>query len=354
MIPKGLLLAGLLFTAPAFAELSIATWNIQRLGHNNQKSYPMLAKVVSHTDFLAIQEVMTDKAVSKLESEVEKATGESWTSMESDAIGRGSYKERYAFLWRDSKVAYEDGAVSYLDRRDVFEREPFSARFRELSTQSLFAVGTVHILYGDGVEDRAPEIKALADYWSWLSSVYDNTPNMFLMGDFNLPPSDPNWGPLFQAAKPLVTKGGSTLSSRDGRFANLYDNIIVSARNSPAVDQVFVLNYPKLLGWNHAKSRKHISDHAPVFMRVNLTETISAGETTLAARVETQPEVEAYSPVTTHASAGLDPVRGNSKSMIYHRSDCPSYNKVGVKNRVEFSTAAEATSAGYRLAGNCR
>lgn len=354
MIPKGLLLVSLLISAHAVADLSIATWNIQRLGHENQKSYPMLAKVVSHTDFLAIQEVMTDKAVSKLEIEVEKVTGESWTSIESDAIGRGSYKERYAFLWRDSKVAYEDGAVSYLDHRDVFEREPFSAKFRELSTQSLFAVGTVHILYGDGVEDRAPEIKALAEYWSWLSSVYDNTPNLFLMGDFNLSPSDPNWGPLFQEAKPLVTTGGSTLSSRDGRFANLYDNIIVSARNTPAIDQVFILNYPKLLGWSHAKSRKHISDHAPVLLRVNLTETVSARQTSLAPQAETQTEVAAYSPVTPHQNARLAPVRGNRKSKIYHRTDCPSYNKVGVKNRVEFSTAKAAKSAGYRLAGNCR
>lgn len=350
MIARALLFAGLLASScHAVAALSVATWNIQRLGHNNQKSFPMLAKVISHTDFLAIQEVMTSQAVSKLEGEVEKATGESWSSMESDAIGRGSYKERYAFLWRDSKVAYEDGAVSYIDRRDVFEREPFSARFREIETNQAFAVGTVHILYGDGIEDRAPEIKALADYWEWMLSVYDNTPNLFLMGDFNLPPSDPNWAPLLRQAWPLVTAGGSTLSSRDGRFANLYDNIFVGAGNAPTVEQVFVLNYPKLLGWNHTKSRKHISDHAPVFMKVSLSESTSGGQ------VLTAGLQGAYAKDNTSNDQDLDQmIRGNSKSQIYHRPDCPSYNAIGRKNRVEFTSPEAAESAGYRLAGNCR
>ncbi len=44
---------------------------------------------------------------------------------------------------------------------------------------------------------------------------------------------------------------------------------------------------------------------------------------------------------------------GNRNSKIYHRPDCPSYNKVSEKNRVAFSTAQQAESAGYRIAKNC-
>lgn len=46
-------------------------------------------------------------------------------------------------------------------------------------------------------------------------------------------------------------------------------------------------------------------------------------------------------------------VIGNRKSRIYHRPGCPDYGKVSPANRVEFSSAAEAEKAGYRLAGNC-
>jgi endonuclease YncB( thermonuclease family) len=44
---------------------------------------------------------------------------------------------------------------------------------------------------------------------------------------------------------------------------------------------------------------------------------------------------------------------GNRNSRVYHRPDCPDYNKVSERNRVYFKTAQEAEAAGYRLAGNC-
>ena len=44
---------------------------------------------------------------------------------------------------------------------------------------------------------------------------------------------------------------------------------------------------------------------------------------------------------------------GNRNSMIYHRPDCPDYNKVSEQNRVQFRTEAEAAAAGYRKAKNC-
>lgn len=48
-------------------------------------------------------------------------------------------------------------------------------------------------------------------------------------------------------------------------------------------------------------------------------------------------------------------VRGNRNSKVYHLSEgCPSYNRVSTKNRVSFSSEAEAQAAGYRKAGNCR
>lgn len=351
------ILAGALIAAPSytFAEVTIGTWNIQRLGHNNQKSFPKLAEVASKVEFLAIQEVMTEDAVAKLESAVEKLTGTSWSSIQSHAIGRGSYKEHYAFMWRDDAVSYEDGAVTYLDRRDTFEREPFSARFRDLDDNQLFVAATVHILYGKDTSDRTPEIKALADYWSWLEDVYENTPNLFLMGDFNMPPNDPSWRPLKAHAKPLITSGASTLSAKEGKFASLYDNIWVRRVGGPAVEASIVLNYPRLIGWSHTKSRRHVSDHAPVLAQVKLSSSApGAASAGLGSELFRHREREGSDLLPSTLATAGSPIIGNRKSQIYHRPECPSYNAVSAKNRVEFVTEDSASEAGYRLAGNCR
>lgn len=334
----------------ALAEIRIATWNIQHLGAKEDKDYAGLAAVAGLSDIIAIQEVMTADAIPRLERELERHTRQEWSSLESHAIGRGSYKERYAFLWRDSTVAYEDGAVVYLDRRDTFEREPFSAQFKERKTGALFVVATAHILYGRSEAHRAPEVKALAEYWGWLDEVYTSTSNRFLMGDFNMPPSDPSWAGLRRTAVPLITSGASTLSSRTGSFRNLYDNVFIDQGSDMDVKKAYVLNYPKLLGISHVEARKRVSDHAPVFVHVELAQdrTSTSAENDLFRR-EQKPEA------TMAAMPEMaEQIRGNRNSMIYHRPDCPSYNSVSAANRVSFKSAEQAVQEGYRLAGNCR
>lgn len=112
----------LLAPAVAAADIVVGSWNIRHLGWGESKRIDQVAHVAQHFDLLAIQELMTDDALPSLEAEVEAATGESWSSMASHALGRSSYTERYAFLWRDSAVSYDSGAVVYLDSRDVFAR----------------------------------------------------------------------------------------------------------------------------------------------------------------------------------------------------------------------------------------
>lgn len=342
--PKLLLCLALACSSTAHAELKIGTWNTLRLGHDNGKDMQAMATVVGLADLVALQEVMDPAAIDKLEAAVEARTGESWSSLMSHAIGRGSYKELYAFMWRDSKIAYTDGAVVYLDRGDRFEREPFSAGFLEKSTGQQFAVATAHILYGKSESQRTPEIRALADYWTWLHEVYDRTSAIFLVGDFNLPPGNPAWKPLQAQATHLIKSGGSTLSSRDGVFKSLFDNVLVGPGAASSVSKAYVLNYPKMLKLTHATARATVSDHAPIFVHVDFQRTQAAGQPPF------QGSPQQTTPPAIAMSAG---VRGNSKSMVYHRPDCPSYNAISDRNSVEFSTTEAAIEAGYRLAGNC-
>lgn len=63
--------------------------------------------------------------------------------------------------------------------------------------------------------------------------------------------------------------------------------------------------------------------------------------------------------VRTATTSGAKPstptggIIGNRNSKIYHRQNCPGYNRVSTGNRVSFKSEAEAEAAGYTKARNC-
>lgn len=248
----------------ALADTIIGSWNIKHLGWDNDKAMAEVAHVAQHVDFLAIQELMDPAALAALEQAVEAASGDSWSSMASDNLGRSTYREHYGFLWRDSEIEYDSGAVVFLDSRDVFAREPYSAKFTALESGQQFAAATVHVTYGDSISDRLPEIEALADYWQWLEEVYPGTPRL-LMGDFNMLPTHAAWSALRErGAVPAITEGATTLGTTNGVWSNLYDNIWHCERLT-ITDHGIIL-FPDLLPGEHASVRKSVSDHAPIWV----------------------------------------------------------------------------------------
>lgn len=340
----------MLLCGQVLAETRIGTWNLEHLSERPNKDFKAIAKVAKNVDFLAVQELMNAAALDKLAKELTRQSGEHWSHMASDAVGRSSYKEMYGFVWKDSKVAYEDGALSYIDRKNIFAREPYSARFKSLTDNAYFVVATVHIVYGKKPADRFEEIEALSSYWGWLKEVYPGNNHIMLMGDFNMPPSSPAWAPLNASAKPLLAKGASTLSTTDGKFANLYDNIFVSKASSMKVNSVGVYEYPKHLGITHQQGRANISDHAPVFLRAEL----GHGKGTATASTASPASPTAATPAKSATVAATTHVRGHRGSKRYHRPDCPSYNAIAEKNRVEFNDESAAKADGYSIALNCQ
>lgn len=340
----------LLCCTNVFAATNIGTWNLEHLSIRDTKDFEAIAKVAKKVDFLAVQELMNEEALGALAKELTRQTGKNWSFMASHAVGRSSYKEMYGFVWRDDAVAYEDGAVTYLDRKDTFEREPYSARFKSLTDNSYFVVATVHILYGKSQADRASEIVALSNYWSWLKQTYPGNNQIMLMGDFNTPPTSPAWDSLDSSAKPLVLSGASTLSTTDGKFANLYDNIFVSKDSTIKVNSVQVFNYPKYLGLTHVQGRSSVSDHAPIFLNADLSKGGKGGSVVVA----NQPQTKSTPAQASNSRSANVAIIGNRKTLVYHRPDCPSYNAVSEKNRVSFDSESDALTQHYRLAGNCK
>lgn len=250
--------------AATSSGVRIASWNVRHLGWDNGMNYQAVALVMSRFDFIAIQEVMDAEAAERIETRVEAITDEEWELLTSDPVGRSSYREGYAMLWRKREIEYLGGATLYIDRRDVFAREPMSAHFRTRDTGKAFVVATVHITYGDSIADRVPEIRALDDYWRWLGENYPDTPRI-LMGDFNMAPDHRAWREFDSLAEALIISGATTLSEDNGEYASLYDNIWIDDKVT-GVSSAGIAHFPQWLGISHAQARDHISDHAPVYV----------------------------------------------------------------------------------------
>ncbi len=91
-------LALLLSGSALAADITLGSWNVKRLG--KQHSYEALSAVAGGFDIIALQEVMDEDGLNRLETAIEKRTGESWGRLESHLIGSRAYKEIYAFLNR--------------------------------------------------------------------------------------------------------------------------------------------------------------------------------------------------------------------------------------------------------------
>lgn len=250
---------------PAPAAMTIGSWNLKHLGWRNDKNLATVAEILQGADLWALQEVMDTDAVQELERRLEQRTDEAWSSMASHKVGRSSYTESYAFLWRDSVVDYTQGAVVYLDPEDLFAREPYLAEFRDKENGATVAMATVHIVYGDSRTDRTPEIRELASIWDWMGEVYPGSARV-IAGDFNLAPTDRAWQPLRDAgAQPAIISGATTLSKSDGRYASLYDNFWYDA-DVLDVTGTGIVHFPQLMGIEHQTARDLVSDHAPIYL----------------------------------------------------------------------------------------
>lgn len=344
------------FLAPAWVsaeDIAIASWNVRHLGHGDAKNHAAVAHVASQYDLLAVQEVMTDDGLDRVVDALETATKESWSALSSHRVGRGSYRERYAYIWRESRIDYVDGAVVYLDDSDRFAREPYAARFEAADGTSRWVMANVHILYGDSRADRVPELRALVSFWDWMHSAFPEDRSFILAGDFNLSPNDPAFGGLMQRAHPVITRGATTLSSINGRYANLYDNLFVDREHDLHLLESGIDQYPSRIGWTHKEARRHISDHAPVYIRIGADGPFPARRQPGPAPSPGRGQALETDRDSRAGRSSQPPLRGNRRSDIYHHPGCSGYASTAPGNRVPFESEDAAQEAGYRRARNC-
>ncbi len=248
-------------------SVQLVSWNIANLGGSKDDAeIGVMAKVLRDFDLVAIQEVITSppgaQAVARLVDQLDRS-GADWDYVISDPTsGRGS--ERYAYLWKPSRVRLVGRPWLEQSIEAPIDREPFMGRFEARGSGRQLLVASFHAVPKG--KNPANEILLLDE----LHRRYTDD-DLVIVGDFNLPQDEEAFDELkaLGYAPALVGQRTSIRMFRgeDGRhLANEYDNIFYErAPLRPARVGVvdFTEQFPVL------KDARYVSDHLPVYAEMH-------------------------------------------------------------------------------------
>ncbi|MGL2963892.1 endonuclease/exonuclease/phosphatase family protein [Flavobacterium sp. RSB2_4_14] len=248
------------------AQVKIISWNLENLGKSkSDTTITFIANTIKDYDVVAIQEVVAGyggaQAVAKLADELNRK-GSKWDYVVSDPTSSSAYKtERYAFLWKTSKVKRVGKA--WLEKKYHLEidREPYYATFEYNNKQ--FTLANFHAI----TKLRQPETEI--KYFKFLPEQYPNL-NLIFLGDFNCPQSHTVFNPLKSMGYlPVFVKQKTSLKKecKNGNcLASEYDNIWYNQK--VAKIDCGVIHFYK--NFNTIMEAKVISDHIPIWFEFSL------------------------------------------------------------------------------------
>lgn len=168
------------------ASLKIASFNVQVFGlkkANTPEIISILAKIVQRYDIILIQEIRepTGSALQILLDKTNQLGPNRYMNITSARLGRTNSKEQYAFLYRPGKDLKIVDSFQDSDAHDVFQREPFSVRFKSTKTVlEEFTLMAIHVDPGEAKEEIIALPVAVQDARKFFKSD-----NILIMGDLN-------------------------------------------------------------------------------------------------------------------------------------------------------------------------
>lgn len=257
----------LFYSNLALCQVKLSSWNIRHLGNSkSEQEIAFMAKTLKNYDIVAIQEVVAGdggaQAVARLADELNR-TGFKWDYVVSNPTQGGRYSsERYAYLWKPSRVKLERKAWLDLDCIEDFEREPYFIKFKYKNKH--FTLVNIHALPKSKQPER--ELKNLKLY----PGLYPNERFIFL-GDFNLAQSHSVFNPLkSKGFVPALVEQKTSLKMKcvaGECLASEYDNIFTDSNIFEILNRgvnLFYQSFPDL------KSARTISDHIPVWVEFDV------------------------------------------------------------------------------------
>ena len=256
----------LLFFYQAFPQVRLCSWNIQDIGKSkSDREIGFMANTIKDFDIVSIQEVVAKdsggaQAIARLADALNRMGGK-WDYTLSNSTSSSAYRsERYAFLWKPSKVTKMGKA--WLEKKYSLEidREPYLATFK--AGDKLFTVVNFHAI----TKSLQPETEI--KYFKFLPAEYPNL-NLIFCGDFNCPQSHSVFNPLKSMGyKPTFINQKTSLRQEcfNGNcLASEFDNFFFNT-------SMFKLSHSGITlffnSFESIKEAKKISDHVPVWVEI--------------------------------------------------------------------------------------
>jgi endonuclease/exonuclease/phosphatase family metal-dependent hydrolase len=250
------------------AQITIASWNLENFGKSKSEAeINFIANTLKGFDIIAIQEVVAGyggaQAVARLADELNRK-GSKWDYRVSDPTsGEDSYKrERYAFIWKTSKVSLAGRPWLEIQYSNEIDREPFFATFK--LKDKLFTLVTFHAIIKNKQPER--EIK----YFKFLPAEYPDK-NLIFCGDFNCPESHTVFNPLKKMGyKPIFTGQKTSLKMEpvnDECLASEFDNAFYNSGKVNFINSGIVRFYKSFISLKDART---VSDHIPIWFEFSL------------------------------------------------------------------------------------
>lgn len=269
----GLLLAGSALTAQAQSYLRVVSWNTLHAGWNGQQDWNAYARQLwrqngtssssaNGIDVAFAQEVMYAESAASINAALEAVSGVDWDYRVSAAIGRSSYKERYAVFFRTDRVQLLSTTV-WSDTGDKFEREPQIVRVRHVQTGADYTFIHWHTVFGTTAQRQA-EVAEIANVFKSVQNQSGSDQDVILLGDHNRDATSAWWSTLTGVSPAVSWKvNDKTSINTSCAFANAYDHFwfqasYVSEYSSAGRDYIADM----------CAFRNGVSDHAPIFLNL--------------------------------------------------------------------------------------
>lgn len=253
----------LLFCLCTFSQIKICSWNIENLGTSKSaEDIIYMANTLKGFDVVAVQEVVVSesgaKTVALLVDELNRK-GAQWDYVISNPTSGSAYKaERYAFLWKPSKVKKIGEAFLEPTYVEEIEREPYLATFK-FGEKEITLVN-----FHAKTKKLQPETEI--KYFKFLPALYPNK-NLVFIGDFNCPQSHTVFFPLRKMGyQPVFVNQKTSLRQKcineEDCLASEFDNIFYNTK-TVEVKEFGIIPFYK--DFNDLREARNISDHIPIW-----------------------------------------------------------------------------------------
>lgn len=257
------------FSNKSEERVTICSWNLMNFGKSKSDTeLEFIANTIKNYDIVLIQEVVAGdpggaQAIGRL-SDMLNRKGTKWEYRISDATsGENSYKrERYAFMWKPSKVTLVGKPWLEIKYTNEINREPYYATFRSGTNQ--FTLVNFHAI----TKSMQPETEV--KYFKYLPEEYP-TLNLIFCGDFNLPQSHTVFNPLKKMGyKSSLTGQKTSLRQEcfsDDCLASEFDNFYYNSNRITNLSSGVIHFYKS---FSDIKEARKISDHIPIYFQFSV------------------------------------------------------------------------------------